>query len=243
MIRAFLATKPGQALIRKGVELGGRDRRALRHYLRDHPVAGLQIGAGGHLLDGWLNTNFYPIPVRNPGTLFLDATKRFPIADGVFDYVFSEHMIEHVSHAGGQNMLRECFRVLKPGGRIRLSTPDMAFLTGLLAEEPSPLQAAYLAWASAEFLHDGRPHTALSVVDHFLRGFGHVFIYDRATLERSLAAAGFAEITAWRVNESGDPMLRSLEHADRFPEGFLQLETMTCEAVKPRRSASAHHQA
>jgi predicted SAM-dependent methyltransferase len=51
-----------------------------------------------------------------------------PFASDTFDFIFSEHMIEHVSHDDGAKMLAECHRVLKPGGHIRITTPDLAFL-------------------------------------------------------------------------------------------------------------------
>jgi predicted SAM-dependent methyltransferase len=53
--------------------------------------------------------------------------------DNTFDYIFSEHMIEHVDHDGAVAMLRECYRVLKPGGTICMATPDLAVIVGLLA--------------------------------------------------------------------------------------------------------------
>jgi predicted SAM-dependent methyltransferase len=58
----------------------------------------------------------------------------------VFDYVFSEHMIEHVSYAEGLLMLRECLRVLKPGGRIRIATPSLEVLLDLYKPSKTPIQ-------------------------------------------------------------------------------------------------------
>src|SRR5262245_40661413 len=60
-------------------------------YLRRHPVRKLQIGAGTNPMPGWLNTDAYPGNFR---VLPLDTRRRFPFADGAFDYVFSEHHIE-----------------------------------------------------------------------------------------------------------------------------------------------------
>ena len=46
----------------------------------------------------------------------------FPFDDGIFDVVFSKSLIEHLFDPG--NFMKECFRILKPGGRIILMTPD-----------------------------------------------------------------------------------------------------------------------
>lgn len=89
------------------------DMRIVRRYLAEQPGPKLHIGAGPHVRDGWLNTNWR---VLAPGSIHLDATRRFPFADGTFDLVHSEHMIEHVPYTGGKAMLAECFRVLR-GGR------------------------------------------------------------------------------------------------------------------------------
>src|SRR5438876_500647 len=45
-----------------------------------------------------------------------------PFPDGTFDYVFSKSNIEHLQHPG--RMLRECYRVLRPGGVAVIMTPS-----------------------------------------------------------------------------------------------------------------------
>jgi len=211
----------------------GRDASQVEDYLAAHPVRRLQIGAGKNLRDGWLNTNWYPLEPGGDGTIFLDATERFPLPDASFDYIFSEHMIEHVPYPGGQAMLAECFRVLKSGGTLRIATPDMAFLIDLLKPELSQLQRDYVAWAAEHFLNDGTPATPLAVVNNFVRDWGHVFIYDKATLTECLERTGFTGVKDWAVGESDDAELTGIDHPQRMPEGFLALESMIFQAVKP----------
>lgn len=125
----------------------GVDRRLARRCFESANQPKLHPGCGNRLLDGWLNTDLHP---RSAQAARLDATRRFPFADGVFALVYSEHLIEHVSFGEGAAMLRECFRVLSPGGRIRVATPDLRFLTALHRSDLSPLQERYRAWAVAE---------------------------------------------------------------------------------------------
>src|SRR5262245_23305353 len=80
----------------------------IRNYLKSHPVGKLQLGAGGNDPVGWLNTDI----ATTMKEVYLDATDRYPVPDGSFQYVFSEHMIEHVSWEAGLAMLKECYRVL-----------------------------------------------------------------------------------------------------------------------------------
>lgn len=233
-LKSFYRSVPLQTAILAGVSVSGRDRARIRRYFAENEFHRLQVGAGNNILKGWLNTNWFPIRPIGNGAIFLDAVKPFPLPDNSFDRIFSEHMIEHIPFGGGRSMLSECFRVLKPGGRIRIATPDMSFLMQLLSPQLTEVQQSYVSWAATNFLHDGQPHTPLSVVNNFVRDWGHVYIYDRPTLERLMADVGFSAITAYQVNESEDPELRGIEFPDRFSDvNFLQLETMSYEATKP----------
>jgi predicted SAM-dependent methyltransferase len=204
-------------------------RPVIERYMAENTVRKLQIGSGSNLLPGWLNADLYP---GSHETLRLDATQRFPFADAVFDRIFSEHMIEHIGHAEGRFMLRECFRVLRPGGRIRITTPDLQFLVDLYRLDKTPLQDAYIAWSAATHVRTDI-HTDTMVINNFVRDWGHRFIYDRKTLEQSLAAAGFVGIEPAALGESADPLFRGLEFESRLPDGFLRLESQTLEAQKP----------
>ncbi len=65
--------------------------------------------------------------VANAAFVQGDGT-RLPFRDGAFDLVFSHSVIEHVASAEGY--LRECHRVLAPGGVLYLSTAPYLSLAG-----------------------------------------------------------------------------------------------------------------
>ena len=211
--------------------LRGVDRQVTRRYLESHAVRKLHLGCGRNILPGWLNSDFSP---KSPEVLQLDARGRFPLADQQFDYIFSEHMIEHIAYQKGASMLRECWRVLRPGGRLRISTPDLAFLIDLRRSDRSPLQDEYIRWATQKFVKDAPYADDTFVINNFVRRWGHLFIYDEKTLRAGFAAAGFKDITRCALNESSDPALRGLENEKRMPKGFLRLETLTIEGVRHR---------
>lgn len=198
-------------------------------YLAAHAVAKLHLGCGTRVLDGWLNADIEPC---SPQVLRLDATLSFPFADASFDYLFSEHMIEHLSYLQGQRMLAECRRVLKPGGVLRIATPDLAFLVALYDTEKSALQNAYLEWAHARFISWAPEVSDTFVINNFVRDWGHKFVYDAKTLHRALRDTGFTAPVVCEINTSSHEALRGLEHLERMPEGFLQLETMVFEATR-----------
>ena len=96
-------------------------------YIKNNEIKKLHVGAGSRKIKDWLNTdigNKKIIPV-------VDVTKKFPFNDNIFDYIFSEHMIEHINYRDGLKMLNESYRVLKVNGKIRISTPDLQFLIDL----------------------------------------------------------------------------------------------------------------
>jgi len=210
------------------------NRRAHRfaRYQQDHAVAKLHLGCGFSYLPGWFNTDLAAGRCRE----HLNAVRPYPFPDNSFDYIFTEHMIEHVPYAAGRAMLSECFRVLKPGGVLRLVTPDLKFLIAL-CQDPSPVRESYVKWSSENFLNPGVPHHAISVVNNFFYSWGHCYIYDTQTMKDLLSEIGFVELTDCRIGQSRHVDLSGLENESRMPEGFLALESMVLEAQKPNNAA------
>jgi len=199
-------------------------------YLSANPVAKIQLGCGGNLLDGWLNTDGQCDGWFHPNSVKLNAAESFALPNSVFDYVYSEHVIEHLTYWQGQNMLQESFRIMKPGARLRISCPDFQFLLDLY-QNPSELMTDYMQQTKP----DWAPYpNAIFTINNYVRDWGHKFIYDQNTLQACLQAAGFDQIEKFDIRNSNDVNLANLEADWRMNPGFLQLETMTFEAVKPQ---------
>jgi predicted SAM-dependent methyltransferase len=159
--------------------------------------------------------------------------KRFPLPDASFDFVFSEHMIEHLTYAEGQAGLRECFRVLRPGGSIRIATPSLQRLAALYGAEPTDVQRRYVDWAVETLEPEVDVRFPGVVVNNFFRSWGHRFIYDPETLRHALTTAGFVDVEERSVGESSRPELTGLErHLAEHPE-LNQYETFVLEARRP----------
>jgi predicted SAM-dependent methyltransferase len=220
-----------RAELRTGLRgLAGTDRAIVRRYVEAHAFRKLQLGSGDHSLPGWLNAGYRP---RGRDVPHIDVRDPFPVEDGSFDYVFAEHLIEHLTRHEGAMMLRECFRVLRRGGRIRLSTPSLEAVLALGTDSPDATQRAY-AEMSATRYQLGPNGTALAVIlNNMMRSWGHKFVYDRSTLEAALLDAGFTQLSWHALGQSEDAELRGLENEARMPPGLLAYETMTVEAVKP----------
>ncbi len=198
-------------------------------YLSGPGPHALQLGCGGNPRPGWLNTNL----TAHEGIMPLDVTGRFPLPDACFDFVYSEHMIEHLPFPAGQHMLHECFRVLRSSGVVRTTTPSIGFLIRLCLADRTQLENQYVGWATASMLPPAPAPLAAFVFNNFVRGWGHQFIYDRPSLTLALRTAGFVDVTECKVLESRHVMLCNLEDVRRLPPGYLELESMVLEATKP----------
>lgn len=213
-------------LIRK---VRGTDFFLLKKYHSSAAIKKLHIGCGKNFIAGWLNSDYYP---KSEDILHLDATTKFPFNDDTFDYIFSEHMIEHIPYASGSLMFSECYRILKNKGKIRISTPDLQFLIDLYKKEKSEVQIDYIKWATDQSIQNAPYCDDTFVINNYVRDWGHKFIYDEKTLSKALKIAGFTNIVRFDINQSQDESLQSLENESRMPAGFLRLESFTLEATK-----------
>lgn len=84
----------------------------------------------------FLNVDIVDLPKVD---LVFDITKRFPIDDGVIAEVFSAATLEHLRRPNVDHVLHEFFRVLQPGGMLRVSTPDIEAIARALLDRTESL--------------------------------------------------------------------------------------------------------
>jgi predicted SAM-dependent methyltransferase len=214
--------------IKGSSRLGGLLVRAaiVARYLETHAVRKLQVGANVCALPGWLNTDLYP---KTIGSVTLDATRPFPFPDSSFDCVFSEHQIEHIGYDDGLLMLRECYRILRPGGTIRIATPSLDKMIALSNDKRNELQDAYIQDRTRNLYPTAPSPTSCFAINGAFRYWGHQFVYDKATLRLTLEAAGFADVRFFEPGESDDENLSGLE--TRVSEMDVY-ETMVVQGIR-----------
>jgi predicted SAM-dependent methyltransferase len=203
--------------------------RVVADYIRNNAVRKLQIGAGDNSKPDWLNTDIEP----QSGQSYLDAGKPFPLPDRSFKYVYSEQVIEHLPYEQGLVMLKESYRVLAPGGAVRLATPNLTKFIALFQESKTPEMRDYLEAKLRWHKWPRTPDLECYILNRQLREWGHQFVYTPKMMRASLAAAGFSQIKEFPVGESDDPALRNLEdRANWEASGANAYEAMVFQAIR-----------
>ena len=148
----------------------------------------VHLGSGPVQLAGWLNTD---LDAPSP-ELRVDLRQPLAFDDDSVDFIFSEHVIEHLTRQEGIAALKECHRILHPHGVMRVSTPDLrwavqAYLDDKLSE-----------WANVGWV----PSTACQLLNEAMRLWGHQFLYDADELRRVFREAGFSYCrrVSWRTS-------------------------------------------
>jgi predicted SAM-dependent methyltransferase len=143
----------------------------------------LHLGCGPRYLKGFMNIDANPF---NKVDLWLDVRNGLPFPEAYADSIYSTHMFEHFYPDELQRLLKECFRVLRPGGGIRLIVPS--------------LNNAIVAYAEKrhKWFYDDYPRHFDSLGGRFSNFVfcdgQHRTAFDLSYLDEVLRAAGFREV-------------------------------------------------
>ena len=87
----------------------------------------LNIGCGKDIRDGYVNVDMFPYPGVDQS---IDLTVfPWPLESNSADNIFTSHCIEHIFDQEG--FLKECHRILKPGGELFIKAPHVTSVTSL----------------------------------------------------------------------------------------------------------------
>lgn len=157
----------------------------------------LHLGCGSNIIPEWTNVDLSDLK----GVTKWDLTKSLPVDSSSVDYIYSEHFIEHITREQAKGLLIECSRVLRMGGVLRISTPDLRKLVN------EYLSGNLMEWSELGW----NPDTPCALMNEGMRLWGHQYLYDAAELKQLLLDCGFdsVELMSWR--ESKHHELRGLE--------------------------------
>jgi len=166
-------------------------RQRIRRFYRENKIKKITLGCGEFPVPGWLNADIIS------GDICYDAAEKSPFPSDSVDFVFTEQFIEHLSYHDAIFHLKEVVRILKKGGVLRLSTPDLekliAFYMG--TNPDATRERVFKTHFNPQFYKPAETDpTACKVVNDFFRAWGHQFVYDYETLHKLLVRAGFTDV-------------------------------------------------
>ncbi|MGA9379876.1 MAG: methyltransferase domain-containing protein [Phormidium sp.] len=82
----------------------------------------LNLGCGYRFHPDWTNVDFVS---TGEGVIAHNFIKGIPFHDSSFDVIYHSHLLEHFSKKEAESFLRDCYRVLRPQGVLRVAVPDL----------------------------------------------------------------------------------------------------------------------
>ena len=168
----------------------------------------LNVGPGANIDARFVNIDW----TWRPGIdVCLDIANGIKFPEARFDGIYTEHCLEHISFAQSVDVAKDFYRMLTPGGRLRIIVPDGGLYLDL-----------YHAWKTGDrtpfpyvdpqgqrdLEEDSRfGFTPMMAVNRIFRGYEHRFAWDFETFEKLLGHVGFKDIRKVSFREGGDPVL------------------------------------
>lgn len=177
----------------------------------------LHLGCGSKSIPGFVHVDIVDGPNIDVRSSVDDLCE---FSDASVDLIYASHVLEHFGRREVETVLREWFRVLKPGGTIRLAVPDFAAVVALYEEEG---------------LKDGMSGLVGLVCGGQRNQYDfHKIIFDEPFLAFLLRKVGFSDVRRWDW--------RATEHAgvDDFSQAYIphmdkengRLMSLNLEAIK-----------
>lgn len=148
-------------------------------------------------LEGWVNVD---LNVKATPDVLADLSKDLPFPTACADFLHTEDFFVQLNLAQGRHFLRECRRILRPGGVMRLLTPDLEKFARTYLEQPDWLVETWDITVGVPL----ETRSACEVVNLGIRMAGQ-FHYDRATFRHVAESCGFrVEEVAYNQSECAE---------------------------------------
>jgi predicted SAM-dependent methyltransferase len=180
-----------------------RCRTAFNHTKKFGTAKLLNVGCGPFNKPEFINLDYS----WHPGIdICWDITKKpYPLESGSLEGIYTEHCLEHIEFKDMKANLREFYRLLKPGGLLRVVMPDGEIYLDIYqrrkqgSNELMPYEEGYIS-----------PMARIN---------GHKFIYDFETMRRLMEEVGFKSIKKCSFRSGSDERLL-IDQEYRRPESL-----------------------
>jgi SAM-dependent methyltransferase len=159
-----------------------------------------------------------------------DIRKPLPFPDCSADAVYASHVLEHLYREQGQQLIRESFRVLAPGGIVRIVVPDLnTIIREYLGDRPfGELSPAENALPPGDLLNERllmrwpappRRNVLMRVYEAWQDFHSHKWMFDQKSLSSLIQSAGFVDVVRRDYSESLIPGISDVEDPSRILNG------------------------
>jgi len=126
--------------------------KTIRKIVGDQLKINIGCGDGWHH-EGWLGLDYagggvYPKKkdAKSGFDIDWDVLRGLPFKSETLDAIFMSHILEHFTYNESLFVLNECYRVLKPKGRIRIVVPDLdLYISRYLARDETFFRVPLIA--------------------------------------------------------------------------------------------------
>lgn len=207
----------------------------------------INLGCGIVALEGWENYDKSPVMLLRKVPFLLstlvklkiltpshvqtwpknvkrrDLTKPLPQKDKTVEAIYSSHMFEHVYLTEARALAKEAFRVMKPGGILRLALPDGELWARQLIESNGDAEAGAHYNERLGSYPVVRPK-GRRLFTFMMGGSAHKWQPTRGLVREMLEDAGFTGFRELEYQKGDLPQVTEVE---------VRPESMFFEAVRP----------
>lgn len=187
----------------------------------------VNVACGPRILPDFVNIDLL---YRHPDVIAWDCRRRLPLADGSAAGIRVEHFLEHLeTREELPTFLKECLRVLRPDGVLRVIVPDAErYLRAYCRDDLVGFRELGVPDPFPEDLP-----TRMDIINHvFHQWHEHRWSYDFETLAHRLRWAGFTLVERIGYQRSLDPMLA--QDWEVHARHSLYVDAVKCYGPDPR---------
>ena len=173
----------------------------------------LHVGCGEKFIPGWIHIDLKKYPHIDYVT---DASDLHVFENNSVDLIYACHLLEHFKRCDIDLVLKEWYRVLKPGGILRLSVPDFSALVEVYNKYKD------MGIIMGPLYGRGNP------------GNQHYIAFDFRYLKKRLQLIGFDKVRLWdwRISDIKDYDDYSQSYIPHLCKNDGILVSLNVEAIK-----------
>jgi predicted SAM-dependent methyltransferase len=181
----------------------------ISQYIKSNKIHKLHFGCGNNIINGFLNTDiFFKIP--------LDITKKLPFKTETIDFIYSNHVIEHIYNFQFVKYLRETYRILKLNGIHIIATPSLKKICSILYVNKNASQKKKLLHFKGMQMNE-KLDSATFLNRQMHINYGHKYLYDYEAIKNIARSIGYRSIIIIDNKKIPDVKIREqLKSRDTF---------------------------